>query len=320
MRREFPGAEIIGCTTAGELVGDRMVHGAVVAIFLGDDVVARAASALIGDLDAADCVDRAFEELSCAFGTRVSELDFERHVGIVLIDGLSGAEERIMDRIGDLADVIFVGGSAGDDLKFRTTQILVNDTGRSGAAALLLLQLHGGFEVLKTQSFRPTGKRRVATAVDEKTRTVDEFDHRPALEAYAEAVGVCPRDAAGCFFRYPLGLMLDGAPFVRSPQLSLGASIRFYCQVLEGMELDVLEGTDIVAATRRDLEESCARSGPIQGLIQFNCILRTLQLQEEGRCAEYGALFGGVPSIGFSTYGEEYVGHINQTSTMLLLR
>jgi hypothetical protein len=55
------------------------------------------------------------------------------------------------------------------------------------------------------------------------------------------------------------------------------------------------------------------------GLINFHCILRTLELKAKGQTAAYGALFTKLPTIGFSTYGESYVGNINQTSTMLLL-
>ena len=56
--------------------------------------------------------------------------------------------------------------------------------------------------------------------------------------------------------------------------------------------------------------------GSISALINFHCILRTLELEQKGLMAEYGKIFS-IPTIGFSTYGEEYIGHINQTSTML---
>jgi hypothetical protein len=51
----------------------------------------------------------------------------------------------------------------------------------------------------------------------------------------------------------------------------------------------------------------------------LQCILRTLQLRQEKRCEQYGEIFAGIPMAGFSTYGEAYLGHLNQTSTMLVL-
>ncbi|MEO0334670.1 MAG: FIST C-terminal domain-containing protein, partial [Bacteroidota bacterium] len=57
----------------------------------------------------------------------------------------------------------------------------------------------------------------------------------------------------------------------------------------------------------------------VGAIINFNCILRTLDLKQQGRTQEYADLFTDTPTVGFSTYGESYIGHINQTATMLLL-
>ena len=113
--------------------------------------------------------------------------------------------------------------------------------------------------------------------------------------------------------------MAAGEPFVRSPQRADGNDILFYCRIAEGTELELLDATDIVADTRDAIERRKA-AGEIRGLVEFQCILRTLQLRDEQRCHKYGQIFDGIPAIGFSTYGEAYVGHMNQTSTMLLLR
>lgn len=107
---------------------------------------------------------------------------------------------------------------------------------------------------------------------------------------------------------------------MRSPQRVIGESMVFYCQIKEGTRLAVLEATDIVAHTRAAIEARKATGKPLGGLIDFQCILRTLQLRDEQRCDQYGAIFKGIPTIGFSTYGEAYLGHINQTSTMLVFR
>jgi hypothetical protein len=55
-------------------------------------------------------------------------------------------------------------------------------------------------------------------------------------------------------------------------------------------------------------------------LINFNCILRTLELKAKNEEDSYGKIFSDIPTIGFRTYGEEYIGHINQTSVMLVLK
>ena len=64
-------------------------------------------------------------------------LDILKYVGIVLTDGLSGAEEALMEKIGDRSDLFFVGGSAGDDLKFQKTQVMLEGKAYTNAAVLL---------------------------------------------------------------------------------------------------------------------------------------------------------------------------------------
>jgi hypothetical protein len=159
----------------------------------------------------------------------------------------------------------------------------------------------------------------LATKVDEARRTVIEFNHKPALQAYAEVLGVPVTEAEAQFFTNPLGLIVEGQPFVRSPQKANGGDIVFYCHIKEGMELDLLRATDIVADTRQAIETCKSASSEIRGLIDFQCILRTLQLRKDNRCDEYTAIFDGIPAVGFSTFGEAYLGYLNQTSTILLL-
>lgn len=314
----FPKACVVGCTTAGEMAGGRTLRGSVVAMFLDEDVVEEAASATIENLGVEVRVRDAFSKFERDLEVPLSTLDLEKYVGLMLMDGLCGAEERLVEKIGDGADVFFVGGSAGDDLKFERTY--VSDSGRTytDAAVLLLLRLKHGFEIVKTQSFRPVGKTLLASLVD-GNRKVIEFNHKPALDAYAEALGVTAEEAPSHFLRHPLGLMVAGEPFVRSPRNAEGRGVVFYSRIREGTELEVLEATDIVAETRRAMEARAA-AGAVRGIIDFQCILRTLQLREENRCGEYGEIFGDTPMIGFSTFGEAYLGHLNQTSTMLLFR
>jgi hypothetical protein len=114
---------------------------------------------------------------------------------------------------------------------------------------------------------------------------------------------------------------MDGdTPFVRSPRAVSGNAILFYCAIREGMELEVLVSTDIVEETRQAMHSALRELGSVSSMLTFSCILRTLELEKLGQCEAYGELFADVPTVGFSTYGEAYIGHINQTATMLLLQ
>ena len=314
MKAAFPRAASIGCTTAGEISSGKMATCSMVAMALPPEIVSAAATAVVEDLKSPLAVSAALENLSAQMGGPLNELDLDTHVGLIVADGLSGAEEEVMERIRDLTDIPFVGGSAGDDLAFHATLVAANGRTFEHAAVLALLRVPAGYRIIKTQSFRLLGKMLTATEVDEAARTVRRFNGVPAVEAYAQALGVDSAGVAACFISNPVGLMVGGELFVRSPQRVLkDGSIVFYSRIREGAELELLESTDIVADTGRALE------GSQRALIVFNCIWRTLQLQEEGQCEAFGALFANTPSVGFSTYGEAYMGHVNQTATMLAL-
>jgi hypothetical protein len=319
LREVFGPVPVIGCTTAGELAGDEVLKGSVVAMAL-DASALRDVCVEVIDLERCEPeVARACGVFEKHFGMPMREMRHDQYAGLVLFDGLSGAEERVMEALGNHSNVPFVGGSAGDDLQFKATHVFAHGQARQRAAVLALLRPSTKFEIIKTQSFREAPGRLVVTRADPATRTVFEFNGKPAAREYARLLGVSVEELPKQFMSHPLGLMVSPTePFVRSPQRLDGDAVVFYCGMQEGMELSVLASTDMVEDTRAALAAAKAR-GPLNGIVNFQCILRTLQLASEGRAAAYGHLFAGVPTIGFSTYGEAYVGHINQTATMLVL-
>jgi len=318
MNHAFPGAAVFGCTTSGEIISGKMAKDSIVAMGFGDDIIGDINIQIVHDISTEDNVKQAFNAFEGYYQTPALELDPTKYVGIVICDGLTRAEEKIIDSIGNLTDVTFIGGSAGDDLKFANTYVFANGQAYSNAALLALLKPIGTFDFIKTQSFNPTNKTLVATKVDEANRIVIEFDHKPAVEAYAQAIEHSAEAVNAGFMSHPLGLMIDDEPYVRSPQQANAGAITFYCNVKEGMEMSVLESTDIIADTTTAIEKKQAEIGTIKAIINFNCILRTLQLESQGNCQQYGEIFTKIPTIGFSTYGEAYIGHINQTATMLV--
>ncbi|HTZ18441.1 MAG TPA: FIST N-terminal domain-containing protein, partial [Dissulfurispiraceae bacterium] len=254
MNEAFGPISVIGSSTAGEIVSGRMLQNSVVAMFFDAETVADVSVAVAENIRAEDQVPAIFAGFENHFKTPMASMEIEKYVGLILVDGLSGSEERVMEKIGDLTDVIFIGGSAGDDLKFQRTYVYAGGKAYTNAALLALIKVNHGFEVIKTQSFRSLGKTLVATEVDEQARKVITFNDKPAIDAYAEALGVNRGEAVNRFMTNPVGLVVGDDFYVRSPQQAQESSMIFYCNIREGMELSVLESQNIVEDTGKAVE------------------------------------------------------------------
>jgi len=316
----FPDAAVIGCSTAGEFTDRSMATGGISAIALPYGLLTGAVAAL-ADLseDVAEGTWRAVHALEASLDVSLRDLDPSCHLGIALIDGVNRAEELVSEVVGNAAPLLdVVGGSAGDDLAFHETWVSVGEHVSRQGAALLVCQSAVPFQVVKTCSFVPTGRVLQITHADVGTRTVLAFDGRPAAQAYADAVGVpVDRLDASIWMEHPLGLMIDGRPWIRSPQ-SVGpdGGITFYAQILPGMQVEVMRATDLVADTHAALGAArTALGGEAVGSVMFNCILRRLEIDARGTGSAFLHAFSGLPTAGFHTYGETWLGHMNQTLT-----
>ena len=324
MSEVFADARTIGCTTAGEMALGKMGQNAIVAMAWSKEALKDLKIEILENVkeDVSAAVDKAFKSFEQSTGTPMRQLDPAQYVGMVLVDGLSGCEEKLNDRLGTLTNIVFVGGSAGDNFKFENTWLFVDGKAYTDAAILLLMQPANGYTILKTQSFEVTGKMLTATKVDEARRTIIEFDGKPAAEAYAETLGITLEKLDVTLGEHPVALVYDENNFfVRSPMKLDGTAIVFYCSVKEKQKMTVLKSGDIVATTRKDLDKVISDcGGKIQAVVDFNCCLRTSELNRKNQLKDYADIFADVPAIGFATYGESYIGHINQTSTMLILK
>ena len=321
MQETFPVSSVFGCSTSGEIISGQMLDNSIVAMAFNSQAVKDTKIEVIEDIKNENDIKKAFDSFENYYKVPVAQMDPQYYVGIILVDGLSVAEESLIEKIGDLTNVIFIGGSAGDDLKFESTYVYANGKSYTNSAVLALLKPGSEFTFIKTQSFNDLGKSLEVTEADEEKREVISFNGKPAAIAYAEAVGTSVEEASNHFMHNPIGLIVEDEPYVRSPQQILSnGTMKFYCSVSEGMELSLLESTNIIEDTRTAIKAAKDELGNISGIINFNCILRTLELKQKNLTDEYGKLFADVPTIGFSTYGEQYIGHINQTATMLVFK
>ncbi|MCX4530894.1 FIST C-terminal domain-containing protein [Streptomyces sp. NBC_00841] len=315
----FPGTTVIGCSTAGEFTDLRNGTGGIAAVALPDDVIARAA-AVIGRIGEApgEGTAAAVRTLEERIGVQLRHLDPAYHLGFLLVDGLHGAEEQVNDMLGNAAPLLdFVGGSAGDDFALHATWVAVGTEVSHDGMAMMVCRSAVPFQIVKTCSFTPTGTVLRVTGADAASRTVHRFDGRPAAQAYADAVGVAVEALdVDVFMERPVGQMIDGQPWIRTPQaVTPGGGLRFWAQILPGTEVEVMRPGNLLADTRATLRQARLDLGGASGAVLFNCGFRRLEMDAKNISATFPTALDGIPSAGFHTYGESWLGHVNQTLT-----
>src|SRR2546428_10926389 len=144
---------------AGEIISGQMLKNSIVAMAFNAGVIKDVQVEVLAHVhgQAAAGVPRVFADFKKHYGTAMGEADPHQYFGIILVDGLSGAEEALMEKLGELTDVTFIGASAGDDLKFQRTYVFANGRAYTNAALLVLVKAASGLDFFKTESFRALG-------------------------------------------------------------------------------------------------------------------------------------------------------------------
>jgi hypothetical protein len=327
LAERFPRSVIAGCTTAGEHVGDRHFNGALVVSSVSTEKM-RFSLAVARDLKHFDAeAARALsDELLGKLGVARDALRPDRHFCLTFMDGLSLKEESVASLMADaLEGIPLAGGSAGDDLQFKKTQVIAGGQALSDAAVFVVAESELPFEVIKHQHYTTTPRSLVITKADVDARRVYEMDGYPALEAYARALDLKVEQVTGdVTFLNPVTFVCDNQIYVRSIQrIEPDGSIVFYCGIEEGMVLSVGGHEDMQGRLESDLRASDQASGQADLFIACNCILRALEAKQaklEEPLAKVLSRFSR-NVIGFDTYGEQLHGlHINQTLVGIALR
>ncbi|GAC1301296.1 MAG: FIST N-terminal domain-containing protein [Vulcanimicrobiaceae bacterium] len=314
----FEGVELVGCSTSGEIAPDGYADHSLVGLgFARDDYVTVAGH--IDDLSVTSLVRvcELVRGLTRRLSVRAPAAHPSNTFALLLIDGLSGVEEPVLSAIvRELGEIPIVGGSAGDNLRFRETVIFHDGAFRARRAVLMLVHTWLPFEVFKTQHIVSSDVKMVVTEADPVRRVVTEINAEPASEEYARLLEVEGRTLAPMLLAtHPLQVRVGGDDYTRSIRnVNDDGSLTFYCAIDEGIVLAAGRSTDIVSDLDRLFSEVTAAVGVPDAILGFDCIFRRLELQERRLERAASRLLQTNRVIGFSTYGEQYHAmHLNQT-------
>ncbi len=314
----FAGTELLGCTTAGELSADGYAHRSIVGIsFPRSDFLVvsdRCERLAMGSLlricaVVAGLVKRLRNQAPGA-GPRNT-------FALLLIDGLAGIEEPVLSAIvRELGGIPLVGGSAGDNLRFRETVVFHEAAFYAQSAVLALVHTECPFEIFRTQHIRSLPTKMVITEADPGRRIVTEINAEPASVEYARLAGAASEPFAPMqLATHPLTVRVGGDDYVRSIRsVNADGSLTFYCAIDEGLVLSAGAGVDIVNDLDRLFTRIQRAVGPPAAILGFDCIFRRLELRARGMERRVSRMLAANNVVGFSTYGEQFEAmHLNQT-------
>jgi hypothetical protein len=315
--RAAPGAEIIGCTTAGEITEQGLVHDGVAAFLVASDTsVSKIAFARVLKTDlrqTSDALSRGVHELRKTAAQR----DQRHFTTVLLTDGLSGTGERLVIDLYDRAQggAQIVGGAAGDEGKFAVTQVGAGEEAGSEAAAALNVFSAHPWGIGVNHGLRSTTKQmRVTKAAG---NVIHELDGEPAFEAYKRhaaerGVTLSVDNTSQYLIANELGIhFFDAISRARAP-LSVGADGSLTCaaDIPKGSMVSILDGVPaaMVEAAKSAAQEAKDQLGgeEVAGVLLFDCVCRGMILKEEfyREVDAVRSVFGDVPIAGFLTYGE----------------
>lgn len=332
----FPGASLLGASTAGEFTEARDAKRSTAVFAVAGDF--RVFTGMSGGLaeNPESAIRRAIEPLPSEV------VGYPHRTAIMLLDPLAGnGEEATLIAASLLGDSVrLAGGAAGDDLKMESTQVACGKAAHSDAVAIALIFSKSPLGVGVCHGHRPlSGPMRVTRAAG---NIVEEIDGLPAWSVWLDATrahaasrgvdlaAMAKEDEGAYLLRYEAGLAAGNDFKIRAP-LSRDArgAIHFACGMPEGTVFRITESVperQIESAREAALRARMQLGDrPIAGAVVFDCICRNLILEADFIRAVRGisSELGDAPIAGFETYGEialdagDLSGFHNTTSVVL---
>ena len=255
------------------------------------------------------------------------DIDYQNTIAYVTFDGLSRSETFFMEAMYQSGKFpcLFVGGSAGGHLDFKHTFLHDGQQRLQNHAIITFIktQPHIRFGVFKSQNFEPTNFSFNVLTSSVEDRFIDEVIDQAGnissmVDVLCKKFACQPNTLETALNEYSFAVKVGGELFVRSIQSidTANKRIHFYCDISAGEELFLVKRIPFAQATKKDFAEFMRNKPcePIAGLLN-DCILRRLKNSQS--LNNMNGIFGNIPVVGSSTFGEILGLNLNQTLTAI---
>lgn len=306
--------EVIGCSSAGELIRDQALSGGLVIWALGGDGFEVSTGFGLGNpehglrnaaTDAAGCIERIARK--------------QHTILFLLADGLCGDQMEVVRGAYDVcgAHVPLFGGCAGDDMALQATRQIHEGTLLTHAVVAAAISSDAPMAIGIAHGWQPRSEAMLVT--ESQGTTVISLDDKPALDVYLDSCNAPAeiRENPEAFFRFahtrPIGIARRNRTDIRyvysadyeKRTLTAFAEVPQggMAYLMEGSCNTVLEASAEVCA----LAEQSLDGHPARGFMVLECVARKSLLDQAGllnASLRLPTVQEGISVGGFYTYGE----------------
>lgn len=261
--------------------------------------------------------------LARGIGRMKGELDPERHLWLFLVNGRSGKEDLLTPFFMNAAPrVSLVGATLSDGADDRDARLIHHGRVYRDAAATILLEYDGPFEPFHHVHVEMTDIGLEITRTSRDGRQIERLDGQPALQAYAQALGVRPEQVDSALLAtHPLGYRFRGQPMpISIAGVEANDGLRVGATVQTGQQLHILKARELVASSRDCIQSAIARvrgagSAP-EALLIFNCRLRHCEAAQTEQLDALAHALTQAEICGLNCSGEQFgTMHLNHSMT-----
>ena len=323
IKEKFPNSEVVGVSTAGEICDKGFMKNSILLTTMIDDRTT-VKGVLIPEGQRFPYIYK--EDILSAMRTCgiTPGGNHSDSFAISFINGLCNAEECLLSLIHAVVNddgFKVIGGSAGDDLQFKTTYASLNGRVVTDGGVFVFVKTKRAFVIEKENIFKPSGRTVKITDVSTRKRIVRTINGKTAASEYARLLNISESEIGNASLMHPIGRIFGENIFISSiASVNSDKTFNMYCRAIPNTKADILDKDDAKAIMTGtcDLIDSKIKK---PGFVFFvNCILRTLMFEktDEGKFLAnlYKDRYGKV--AGFSSYGEQ-IGRVNSNQTLVVL-
>lgn len=294
--REIIGnVPLIGCSSTGEFVSDKMLTGAIaITIITSNQFEVRLGKATHFNKDIPSAVKQATEDFAANSANKGIKAGWRGRTLLLFTDGLAGHGEALIDALISQTGLQYqlFGGAAADNAKFEKTYVFCNDEVLTDTFVVAEILTENPFSIAADHGWsKIDGPYRVTRA---ESNILYELNGTPAWEIYksfAEKrdLPILEGKENNFLMQYILGIEKNNTekPNLRVPLgLNSDGSLLCAAEVFEGDIIYIMtsennKGVINGGSAAADKAKKNLVSEEIAGALVFECVATRLQLADE---------------------------------------